>query len=73
MGLLELLHVRAICLALSCARHGCRCVMHGWLASPQVLTNIPFTAIHFSTYEAAKKLLTAGGEEGVVQQLVAGV
>lgn len=35
--------------------------------------NVPFTAIHFATYESAKKLLRSGDEdEGLLTQLTAG-
>ena len=35
--------------------------------------NVPFTAVHFSTYETVKRLLDAtGDDEGLLTQLVAG-
>ena len=39
----------------------------------QLVMNVPFTAIYFSTYESAKKLLNqADREEGLLTQLTAG-
>lgn len=34
--------------------------------------NVPFTAVHFSAYETAKRLLSTSDDEGLVIQLVAG-
>ena len=34
--------------------------------------NVPFTAIHFATYESAKKLLKGHEEESLAVQLLAG-
>lgn len=34
--------------------------------------NVPFTAIHFATYESAKKLLRGHEEESLAVQLLAG-
>ena len=43
-------------------------------ASPQLVMNVPFTAIYFTTYESAKKLLNQANdrEEGLLTQLTAG-
>jgi solute carrier family 25 (mitochondrial iron transporter), member 28/37 len=39
----------------------------------QLLMNVPFTAVHFSTYETVKKMLDKTGEnEGLRTQVVAG-
>lgn len=38
----------------------------------QLVMNVPFTAVHFSAYETAKRLLSTGDDEGLVTQLVAG-
>ena len=40
----------------------------------QLVMNVPFTAIYFTTYESAKKLLNQAGdsEEGLLTQLTAG-
>ena len=39
----------------------------------QLIMNIPFTAVHFSTYEATKKFLAESEEdEGLLVQCVAG-
>lgn len=43
------------------------------LAHVQLVMNIPFTAVYFSTYESTKKLLgKAEEDEGLLVQLVAG-
>ena len=43
------------------------------VAPSQLVMNVPFTAIYFSTYESAKKLLNqADREEGLLTQLTAG-
>ena len=34
--------------------------------------NVPFTAVHFSAYETAKKFLAAEDDEGLAVQLLAG-
>lgn len=40
---------------------------------PQLVMNIPFTAIHFPVYESCKKLLNTGEEdEGLPVQMMAG-
>lgn len=42
-------------------------------AAPQILMNVPFTAIHFSAYEAGKRALgEAGQPEGLRSELLAG-
>jgi hypothetical protein len=38
----------------------------------QLLMNVPFTAVHFSAYETAKRLLAAEDDEGLFVQLIAG-
>lgn len=38
----------------------------------QLLMNVPFTAVHFSAYETAKKLMAAEDDEGLAVQLLAG-
>jgi type III secretory pathway component EscS len=39
----------------------------------QLIMNVPFTAVHFSTYETVKRLIDRTGEdEGLLTQLVAG-
>jgi solute carrier family 25 (mitochondrial iron transporter), member 28/37 len=39
----------------------------------QLLMNVPFTAVHFSTYETVKRMLDKTGEnEGLRTQVVAG-
>jgi hypothetical protein len=46
-----------------------------WMAHPgmQLVMNVPFTAVHFSAYETAKRLLAAhNDDEGLRVQLLAG-
>ncbi len=38
----------------------------------QLVMNVPFTAIHFATYESCKKLLAMEEDESLVVQLAAG-
>lgn len=38
----------------------------------QLLMNVPFTAVHFSAYETAKKFLATEDDENLGVQLVAG-
>ena len=38
----------------------------------QLIMNIPFTAIHFATYESCKKLLALQEDESLAVQLAAG-
>ena len=44
---------------------GCLCVV-------QLVMNVPFTAIHFATYESCKKLLSLEEDESLAVQLPAG-
>lgn len=38
----------------------------------QLVMNVPFTALHFATYESAKKLLVLEEDESLAVQLAAG-
>ena len=38
----------------------------------QLVMNVPFTALHFATYESAKKLLALEEDESLAVQLAAG-
>ena len=38
----------------------------------QLVMNVPFTALHFATYECAKKLLALEQDESLAVQLAAG-
>ena len=51
-------------LLLACERDG--------VCLSQLLMNVPFTAIHFATYESAKKLLSETEDEALITQLTAG-
>lgn len=48
-----------------------RCTYHTSLHS-QVLMNVPFTAVHFTVYESAKKMLRQEEDETLLTQLSAG-